>query len=631
MSHLRLGSDLIPPAWVRSLSKLMTNIGELKAASEIVRAIEQFQGSQFSLALLGKAKRGKSTLANALLGRTDDVIAPIDRLPASNAITRFHWATQESAKVIFRDGREESISYGAIKEYVTEELNQDNRKQVDVVHAWGPFCGLDPSTELIDTPGAGSIHEHHDALLQAFIPAADAVLFLVTARMPLDQDELNLLKQIHAADIRKIFFVMNRIDEVDEQGLKDAIQHNHSLLSRCGIPAGNFHQISAKRAFLGDLSQSGVPELLNEINSFLAANKRKIFLERLTSRVRQAIDPVRQRLTFQQLLARKSEEEVDGELKALEFRKESLEQERALVKQKFSLSWRRAIDEFLMELPGVQNRLTLELQKELKSPASSDQSHQISTLINALFDRHLKPSSEALELKLKQATDQLRSTYPQFQITSEGIPIFVSPHDSLSLMTASIGGVAAAGTGLGLVAAGAGVATSIGAANAVALAATTTVAVPTALSGILGSVPYVGSILTSLATGTATLSTPAALIATPVWVALSGPVGWTIAGIGVLAIPLAWNSSRLKAKGKLEAAALHQVGETFSQLRTTRIPLMQQMSTSIVEEFQLRLDEELFDVNRILRTQREHRPNEEELAANEAALIEIDEILPSAA
>ena len=37
----------------------------------------------------GKAKRGKSTLINALLGRRDDLLAPVDQLPASNVLCRF--------------------------------------------------------------------------------------------------------------------------------------------------------------------------------------------------------------------------------------------------------------------------------------------------------------------------------------------------------------------------------------------------------------------------------------------------------------------------------------------------------------------------------------------------------------
>jgi GTPase SAR1 family protein len=56
------------------------------------------------LAVLGKAKRGKSTLINALLGRKDDTLAPIDKLPASSAITRFRYGNEKAA-VAFRDGR----------------------------------------------------------------------------------------------------------------------------------------------------------------------------------------------------------------------------------------------------------------------------------------------------------------------------------------------------------------------------------------------------------------------------------------------------------------------------------------------------------------------------------------------
>ena len=210
--------------WARQILAALGKRADVAAIQEVTQAINGLLSDRFCLAVLGKAKRGKSTLLNAVLGRKDDTLAPVDKLPASSAISRFRWADTERATVGFRDGRQEQIGVERIREFVTEEFNKENAKGVNLVEIEGPFPRLDHDVELVDTPGAGSIHEHHDALLHAFIPQADAVIFLVTARMPLDQDELDLLQQVKAADIRKVFFAVNKVDESSEQDIADQCQ-----------------------------------------------------------------------------------------------------------------------------------------------------------------------------------------------------------------------------------------------------------------------------------------------------------------------------------------------------------------------------------------------------------------------
>ena len=50
--------------------------------------------------------------------------------------------------------------------------------------------------------------------------------------MPLDQDELDLLANVKAADISKVFFAMNKVDELEERDIEDAIRHNQALLGQ---------------------------------------------------------------------------------------------------------------------------------------------------------------------------------------------------------------------------------------------------------------------------------------------------------------------------------------------------------------------------------------------------------------
>ncbi len=226
-----------------------------QAASRAIRqASAAHAENRFVLTVLGKAKRGKSTLVNALLGRGDDQLAPIDKLPASNVLTRFAFADTLTAKAFFRPSTaggaasQQVISPQHVRDYVTEESNPANCKNVECVEVVGPFPRFDRDLVMIDTPGAGSIHEYHDDIIRAAIPQSDAVVFLVTAQMPLDQDELDLLRQLRDADVRKIIFAINRVDQVPPSELDQAETHNRGLLQQVGLAVDRIHRISAKRA-----------------------------------------------------------------------------------------------------------------------------------------------------------------------------------------------------------------------------------------------------------------------------------------------------------------------------------------------------------------------------------------------
>ena len=68
--------------WAHRVSAVLSELGDSgadTASIAVEEAIRAFETDFFSLAILGKAKRGKSTLINALLGRDDDKLAPLDK------------------------------------------------------------------------------------------------------------------------------------------------------------------------------------------------------------------------------------------------------------------------------------------------------------------------------------------------------------------------------------------------------------------------------------------------------------------------------------------------------------------------------------------------------------------------
>ena len=602
--------------WAQGLSDAL-KFHDQTASNALEQTIQQFRVANFQIAVFGKAKRGKSTLINALLGRRDDLVAPIDKLPASSSITRFSWSREEAATVVFRRGRREPIPYARIREFVTEEFNRENVKEVELVDVSGPFPGLDHDLILVDTPGAGSIHEHHDELLFGFIPQADAAIFLVTARMPIDQDELDLLAKVKAADVDKIFFAVNRVDELNDADIESAVHHNQQLLRQIGVPVEKIYRISAKLAYQGDLPSSGLTPLLEDTRKYLAGNKVRALTERFATRVQSIAGQALYAVDIEVSSGRKSVDELDAELYALEIKRRSLESERSLTEREFSLSWNSAVDELERGLQAAKHDIIGELSNRIGGTGLSEVSklsRELPTIVNQAIEEELEPCARTFEEEARTAAAKLNAAYPTV-VFSEGGTIAIRTKSGNELIAGSAGGLVAAGTGIGLAAAGSAAAASIAAANAVAVAAITTVAAPSAVSGLLTLVGL--EVFAPLATGTATVAAPAALAATPLWVALAGPVGWTLAGVGLMAIPFSWRLSKIKLRDKLEDAAKEQVSSVMTRLKNERISALRRMGKSLIEEFRIGLDRELGKIEAILVAARDRRPDFPTLALTE--------------
>ncbi len=587
--------------WADELSAVMKARGRTDIVQQIDEAKKSLAANTFTIAVVGKANRGKSTLINAVLGRSDDMVAPIDKLPASSAITRFRNGL-EKAIVLYQDGSAENIPYSRIREFVTEEGNPGNRKNVAMLEVEGAFPHLPRQVDIVDTPGAGSIHEHHDALLHGFIPSADAVIFVLTARMPLDQDELVLLKEIKAADVKKIFFVLNKIDESEPRDIEDAIAHNEKLLTSIGLPVGSFHRVSAKNAFLG-LPDSHVPALLEDIGQFCNNSKGKLLRQRFLIKVNGAIETEARSVEVAISSATKTSEELDSEIARLQRQRQESARTCEFAEKEFLRKWETAVSVFSSAIAGAESKVRNSVADKINSTSAMGIGKLVKdlpTFFNAKLEEHLNPISGDFEAKAKVLCEELNTDFPQLAV-NEGGGVNIKIRSDTSAGRGIVGGGVVAAGGYGLATAGASAAASIAASNTAALAAYTaatgSAATSASLLGLAGmaadavAVYVFGAPLGLSVAGAATAPVAApALVATPLWVALSGPVGWTLAGMGALAVPYCWRLSKLKQKDRIDAETEKQVTDIFKGIRERRIPALRDAGTSIVGGYKNRLD-----------------------------------------
>ena len=146
---------------------------------------------------------------NAVIGRE---ILPTGILPVTSAVTILRFGPRERLLIPRPNSLlSEEAPVSALPEYVTQDRNPGNRKQIDSVYLELPLPFLRRGLEFVDTPGVGSAIDVNTATTMSFLPRCDAAVFITSVDTPMTAVETAFL-----ADIRqhaeKLFFVVNKID-----------------------------------------------------------------------------------------------------------------------------------------------------------------------------------------------------------------------------------------------------------------------------------------------------------------------------------------------------------------------------------------------------------------------------------
>lgn len=189
----------------------------------------RMERSETVICVVGEFKQGKSALINGLLGAD---VCPVDDDLATMAVTTVRHGDRPTATVHRREAGAavvETIDPADLASWVTERGNPDNRRNIDGVEVGLPHPLLERGVTLVDTPGIGGLNAAHAAATLAFLPVADALIFVTDASAELTRPELEFLAS--AVDAGPIVLVVltkidmypqwRRILAIDEQRLRD--------------------------------------------------------------------------------------------------------------------------------------------------------------------------------------------------------------------------------------------------------------------------------------------------------------------------------------------------------------------------------------------------------------------------
>lgn len=263
----------------------------------------RYSEGRFHLAVLGQFKRGKSTLLNALTG---EPILPVGVVPLTAAPTFLQYGEAAEITIQYKDGRPADRFTGAstaersafLAGFVTEKGNPKNKLGVAEVQVDLPAHILSGGLVLIDTPGIGSTYRHNTLATLNFLEQCDAALFLVSADPPITEVELAFLRQV-SEKVPRLFFVLNKIDYLNEGELEEALAFYKRILSEeaCWNRDHPVFCLSARKgleakasADAREWSASGMAQLESFLLDYLAREKFNALTDAVSRRALELID-----------------------------------------------------------------------------------------------------------------------------------------------------------------------------------------------------------------------------------------------------------------------------------------------------------------------------------------------------
>jgi predicted GTPase len=265
---------------LRAALDQLSELLEERDSPSLAQAVRDLAGKladeRFNVVVVGEFKRGKTSFVNALLGAQ---LLPAAVVPLTSIVTAVTWGEHVGAEVSFLDGRIQRIPIEDLPSYVTERGNPENRLCVDRVVVSYPSPVLSDGVYLVDTPGVGSVYRHNTDAAYAFVPEADAAIFLATADPPISETERDFLTHVRS-EAARMFFVLNKIDYLCDEDLAETRDFTRSVVAAAIGHEAVLYAISAKRALEAKrrkdeqaLEASGLGAFERDFRAFLLHDK----------------------------------------------------------------------------------------------------------------------------------------------------------------------------------------------------------------------------------------------------------------------------------------------------------------------------------------------------------------------
>ena len=253
----------------------------------------------FSLMVVGDFKRGKSTIINAILGRS---IAPVNVAPETFTVNCISYGETPSVEAVLKNGKRVTLTQDDLsRERLTSLLDffPGELEYIDV-RSDAPIL---KEIQIVDTPGLSDLDDL-DNQVKDFLIKADAVIYVASALSPFSESEQYFIaSNIVPQNFSKVFVLINMIDAMnsmeDIERIVDRIKEKCSQI----IPGAEVYGISGideyrRKIGLNRPDIKGFQDYYeNQFLKFELALSREIIVQKDTIRTHRVFSMLRLMLT----------------------------------------------------------------------------------------------------------------------------------------------------------------------------------------------------------------------------------------------------------------------------------------------------------------------------------------------
>jgi small GTP-binding protein len=217
-------------------------------AGQLAALAGRLRAERLRVLVAGEAKRGKSTVVNALIGR--DVL-PSGVTPLTAVATTLRYGAEEHVVVTFAVGGVERRPLGDLPALVTEPGNPGNKLGIADVTVYLDAALLAEGAELVDTPGTGSVYEHNTQEAERALETLDAAILVLTADPPPSAAERDLLAKITEHSVAT-FVLLNKVDRLDAAEREEVLAFTSGVVRASAGAQVPVYAGSARAALAGE-------------------------------------------------------------------------------------------------------------------------------------------------------------------------------------------------------------------------------------------------------------------------------------------------------------------------------------------------------------------------------------------
>lgn len=246
------------------------------------KAITKRRTEAFSLVVLGDFKRGKSTIINAILGKS---IAPVNVAPETFTINSISYGETSKAEAVLKNGQRITLTAEDLAREKLEKLMRAFPETLDYIDI-KDNADILKEIRIVDTPGLSDL-DCLDKQVQDYLVNADAVIYVASALSPFSESEqFFLASHIRPLSFSKLYVLVNMIDAMNTRDDIDKILNRINERCEAIMPNAFVYGVSGideyrRKIGLNRPDIKGFQDFYeNEFLKFEMSLKREIILQK---------------------------------------------------------------------------------------------------------------------------------------------------------------------------------------------------------------------------------------------------------------------------------------------------------------------------------------------------------------